>query len=119
MFVGPESQGKGGQVVDNGYSVAVFGQIDGADVVAASFAGFHADVGELLSHVHRELVFGCFTAGGTEDAAKFPFVQAEGTQEKPLAAVPFNSQYPEHGRRSAKRAYRVRGDGRRCSTICG
>jgi hypothetical protein len=68
---------------------------DGADVVAAGVAGFNADVGELFGDVDGEFVFGFFAAGGAEDAAEFPFVEAEGADEVALAAVAFDAQNSE------------------------
>ena len=92
VFGGPESQGEGGQVVDQGDGVAVFGEVDGADVVAAGVAGFYADVGELFGDVDGELGFGFFAAGGAEDAAEFPFVEAEGAEQVAFAAVAFDAE---------------------------
>jgi hypothetical protein len=72
--------------------VAVFGQVDGAEVVAAGFAGFYADVGELFGDVDGEFVFGFFAARRAKDAAEFPFVETEGAEEVALAAVAFDAQ---------------------------
>jgi len=61
----------------------------------AGVAGFYADVGELFGYVDGEFVFGFFAAGGTKDAAEFPFMEAEGTEQMALAAIAFDAEYAE------------------------
>ena len=64
MLVRPQSERDGGEVVDQGDGVAVFGEVDGGETKLAGVAGFDADVGQLLGDVDRELGFGFFAAGG-------------------------------------------------------
>ena len=74
MFVGPESQGDGGQIIDDGDGVAIFRKVNGADVVVAGVAGLDADVGELFGDKDGKLGLGFLVAGGAEDATEGPFV---------------------------------------------
>ena len=97
MFVGPEGEGDGGEVVNERDGVAVFCEIHGGEIELAGVAGFDADMGELLGDVDGELGFGFFTAGGAEDAAEFPFLGAEGTEEKAFAAIAFDAQDAQEG----------------------
>lgn len=105
-FVGPEGQRERGEVVDQGDGVAVGGEVDGAQVGAAGVAGFDADVGKLLGDVDGELGFGLFAAIGAEDAAKFPFLGAEGAEQETLAAVALAAKDAEQGSATAERAER-------------
>lgn len=52
MFLGPERQGNGGEIVHVGYGVTVFCEIDGAQVKLAGVTSFHTDVRELLGDVN-------------------------------------------------------------------
>jgi hypothetical protein len=80
VFLGPEREREGGEVVDDGDGVAVFGEVDGADAGFAGVAGFYAEVGELLGDVDGEFFFVGFGAVGAIDSAEIPLVQAERTQ---------------------------------------
>ena len=77
VLAGPERERDGSEVVDERDGVAVFGEVDGADVEVAGVAGFDAKVRKLLDHINGELALGFFAASGTEDAAKIPFVKTE------------------------------------------
>jgi hypothetical protein len=104
VFVGPEGEGKGGEIVNQGDGVAVFGEVDGADVVPAGIAGFDAHVRKLFGDIDRELAFGFFATGGAENAAKIPFVETKGANQPALAAVAFWAKHAEQRDRVAKRA---------------
>ena len=104
MLVGPEGEGKGGEIVDDGDSVAVLGEVDGAEVELAGVAGLDAYVGKLLGDVDGQLVFGFFAASGAEKASKIPLAHAKGAEETALAAVPFETKRAKHWQGSATRA---------------
>jgi hypothetical protein len=95
VFVGPEGEGDGGEVIHERDGVAIFREVDGAQIEFAGIAGFDADVGELLRGVHGELVFGFFAAGRAQEAAKLPFFGAEGAEQEAFAAVAFGTQDAE------------------------
>src|SRR5882724_13072875 len=92
LLMGPQGERNRGQIIHQGDGVAVFGEIDSGEIKLAGVAGFDADVGQLLGDVDGELGFGFFAAGGAEDTAEFPFLGAEGTEEKALATVAFDSE---------------------------
>jgi len=104
VFVGPKGEGEGSEVIDERNGVAVFCEIDGANVELAGFAGFDAHVRELLGDVDGELVFGFFAAGGAEKAAKVPFAHTEGAEKEALAAVSFETKRAKHRQGAAARA---------------
>ena len=79
MFLGPQRQRDSGQIVYEGYGVAVFGEVDGAQIIFASVAGFDADIWELFRDVDGQFCFGFFGAGGADNSSKFPLVQAKRT----------------------------------------
>ena len=54
--------------------MAVFGQVDGADLGLAGVTGFDADVGELLGYVDGQFLFVFFAACVAIDSAKIPFL---------------------------------------------
>ncbi len=90
--MGPQGERNRGQIIHQGDGVAVFGEIDSGEIKLAGVAGFDADVGQLLGDVDGELGFGFFAAGGAEDTAEFPFLEAEGAEEEAFAAVAFDSE---------------------------
>ena len=92
LFVGPKSLGDGGEVVHEGDGVAVLGEVHAGKEKFAGIAGLDAKMGKLLGDVDGEFVFGFFAAGGAKDAAKFPFLRAEGAEKKALAAVAFGTK---------------------------
>ena len=95
MFVSPEGEREGGEVVDDGNGMPIFGEVDGAEEGFAGVAGFHAEVRELFGDVDGKLGLGVFSAGGAEDSAEFPFLEAERAEEVALAAVAFDAQDSE------------------------
>lgn len=103
VFVGPEGEREGGEVVDGGNGVAVFGQVDGAEVGSASVAGFRADVRELFGNEDGEFGFVGFAAARAEDAAEIPFGGAEAAEEGAFGAVAFGAEDAENGECGAKR----------------
>lgn len=104
VFVGPEGEGKGGEVVDGGNGVAVFAEVDGAEVGAAGIAGFGADVGELFGDEDREFGFVGFAAVRAEDAAERPFGGAEGAEEGTSGTVALGTEDTEKRESAAHRA---------------
>lgn len=79
MFLGPERQRDSGQIVYEGYGVAVFGEVDGAQIIFAGVAGFDADIRELFRDIDGQLRFGFFGADGADNSSKFPLVKAKRT----------------------------------------
>jgi hypothetical protein len=78
--MGPESERDRGQIIDQGDGVAVFRQIDRAEIKLAGIASFHANVGQLLRYVDRELAFCFFAARRAMNPAKFPLLRAKRTE---------------------------------------
>src|SRR5579864_3588009 len=64
VFVGPEREGNGGEVVHQRDSVAVFREINRAEVKFAGVATFHANVGKLFGHIDGQLGFLLLAARG-------------------------------------------------------
>jgi len=64
VFVGPEREGNGGEVIDQRDSVAVFGEINGAQIEFAGVATLHANVGKLLGHIDGQFGFLLLAARG-------------------------------------------------------
>ena len=94
--------------------MAVFGQVDGAQIELAGFAGFHANVGKLLGYIDGEFLFVVFAAGGAENAAKLPLLKTKRTSEKAFAAVGFGAEHSEQRQRATARTDpRVGGELRR------
>ena len=84
--------------------MAVFREIHAGEKKLAGVAGFHTDVWQLLCYVDRQLAFGFFAARGAQDAAEFPFLGAERTEEEAFPAVAFHSQDAHERARATKGA---------------
>ena len=84
--------------------MAVFCEVDGAEEVFAGFAAFHTDVRKLLGGVNRQLVLILLAAVGTQQAAEFPFGEAERAEQEAFRAVAFGSQHGSDGLLPAERA---------------
>ena len=74
MFVGPEGEGNGGDVINQGDCVAIFCQVDSLEIELAGVAGLDTDVGELLRNVDRQFGFGLFATRRAMNPPKFPFL---------------------------------------------
>jgi hypothetical protein len=79
VFLGPERQRDGGQIIDQGGGVSIFSEIDSAQIVFAGVTGFDADIRELFRDINGQLRFGLFGAGGADNYPKFPLVKAKRT----------------------------------------
>ena len=109
VLVGPEGEGKNSEIIDERDSVAVFCEVNGADVELAGVARFDAHMRELLGDIDGELVFRFFAAGRTKQAAKIPFAHTKRAEEEALATVAFDPESADHGQGTATRADAGRG----------
>jgi hypothetical protein len=104
VLAGPEIEGDGGEFVDDRVGEAGFGEVDGLEVLPAVVAAVDANVGKLVGGINRELLMIFFAAVGADDAAEFPFSQAEGTDEAALATIAEGTQNGDSGLAPAERA---------------
>src|ERR1700690_1481218 len=77
LLFGPEAERDGRQAVHQRHCVAIFGQINGAQIVLAGLAGFHADVRQLVRNIDGQVVLALFPAKSAQDAAEFPLLRAK------------------------------------------
>src|SRR5271165_3510658 len=104
VFLRPETERNGREVIHGRHGIAILGQIDGAQIALTGFAGFHADVRELFRNEDRQLVFALLAAMGAENPAEFPLLRAERALQESLSAVAFHSQHGQQGQGIAPRA---------------
>src|SRR5712664_886854 len=100
----PERERNRRQIIYERDGVAVFREIHASEKKLAGVAGFHADVGQLLCYVDRELAFSFFAARGAQDSAEFPLLGAKRAQQETFAAVAFHSQHTHYRPRCAQGA---------------
>src|SRR5207244_12347247 len=67
--------------------VAVLGQIDRLNVVAAGVASLDSDVVELVCRVNDKLFDVFFSTGRTQHALKVPFVRTKTANERTLSSI--------------------------------
>src|SRR3989442_13546498 len=105
VFVGPQGKRNRRQIIDQGDGMAIFGQVNGAEIEFAGIASFHANVRELFRDVDRQLVLGFLTARGAQNPAKLPFLQTKGADQESLAAVALRPQDAQKRARLAQRTH--------------
>ena len=103
----PEIEWDGGEFVDEGVGEAVFAEVDGLEVGAASVATLDADIGELLGGIDRQFGMVFFVATGADDAAELPLAETESTEQVAAGAIAQLPEYAQRGTAAAERAQRV------------
>ena len=86
MLLRPEIERDGGEFVDERISESVFREVDGFNVGVAGVAALHADVGQFVGGVDRELELVFLSTSGADKAAKFPLRETEPAEQ--VAAPP-------------------------------
>ena len=92
VVASPEVECGGRDFINHRVGAAIFRQINALDVTLASIAGLDANAVKIVSRVHRQFDVVLFPAVRTEDTAKAPLGETEGTLQEPLAAFSFGAQ---------------------------
>ena len=87
LFLRPEIQGQGGQVVHGRDRMAVAGHVNTLDVRLAGVAGVDARLRELFCAEYGQLVFVLLSTVGAENAPEFPLAGTQATNEGTFRAV--------------------------------
>ena len=112
LLVCPQGMGKGCEIVDERDSVAVLGQVNGAQIKLTGIASLDAHERRILADKHRQFVLGFFATRRTQDSPELPFLQAERAKQESFSTVALRAQHTNERPRSAKGAQPRRRDQR-------
>src|SRR6202142_552535 len=79
--------------------------------MAAGLARFHADVRKVRGRINRQLLPVLFAACGAQEAAEFPFREAEPAQQRAPSTVALGTQNRDDRLLGAERASALHGGG--------